>query len=123
MSGEQKDKDNSKTNVSFGGGSAVAVTGILGGMAIAVGIPWIVLEHGKDLDPKLLMVLALTGLIAGGLVALVSAFFGLVIPRDVAHDSAGWDDWKKWAEKDWSEDADWAKKVKKKLKGKLGQKE
>jgi hypothetical protein len=98
MSEESKNQEKASANVLFGGGTAIAVVGILGGVGIALGFPWIVLAYGQALGPKYLMVFVIAALITGGLVALTSAFFGLVMPRSVA-DAANWqEDWKKWAE-------------------------
>ena len=113
-------------NVSFGGGSAIAVTGIIGGVVLALGFPTVVLVFGQSLGPTLLVVFVLSGLVMGGLVALTAAFFGLVIPRQVnggapmdwreiksfIHEFRDWKDvdWKHWDEDDWEK---WAERKKK----------
>ncbi len=99
MSEEPKNHEKGHTNVLFGGGTAIAVIGVLGGVGIALGFPWIILAYGQALGPKLLMIFVITGLVIGGLLALTSAFFGLVMPRAMA-DAPPWhqDDWKEWAE-------------------------
>lgn len=85
MSEELKEKEKVQANVVFGQGSAIAVTGIIGGVVLALGFPWIVLAYGQPLGATLVVIFVLSGLVLGGLVALTSAFFGLVIPR-----ASGW---------------------------------
>jgi hypothetical protein len=116
MNEESKDPEKIHANVLFGEGTLIAVTGIIGGVALALGFPWVVLAHGQGLGSTLLVVFVLGGLLLGGLVALTSAFFGLVMPRQVGGGAPGglndWIRWgmecKKWGEKDWADGADWA---------------
>jgi hypothetical protein len=127
MSDEKREPEKVHANVVFGGGNLVAVTGIIGGVVLALGFPWIVLAYGQALGPTLLVVFIISGLSAGGLVALVSAFFGLVIPREVGGGAPPWwiselkswrkewkdwgdVDWKNWTEQEWK---DWVEKKKK----------
>ncbi len=127
MNEEFKNQEKVHANVSFGGGNMIAVTGIIGGVVLALGFPWIVLAYGQALGATLLVIFVLSGLGLGGLVALTSAFFGLVMPRQVgggapadwireiksfAREFREWDevDWKNWDEKDWK---NWAEKKKK----------
>ena len=126
MTEEMKDEQKVHANVLFRSGGAVAVTGIIGGVVVAVGFPWIVLANGQSLGPTLITIFVLTGLLFGGLVALVAAFFGLVIPQQVNGGGGGFwgrhalkhwlkhhwhegpgGDWKNWTEKEWKE---WAEK-------------
>lgn len=111
MSEEMKEKEHVKANVVFGAGSEIAVTGIIGGVVLALGFPWIVLAYGQALGPTLIVVFVLSGLVLGGVVALTSAFFGLVMPKHVDGSSPSWwgpEGWKSWC-RDWEdlEDADW----------------
>ncbi len=76
------------------GGSHVAVAGVFAGMGIALGGPAILLSLGQSLGPVVLTVLVVIALAGGGLVALVSAFFGQVIPSRVH--SGPWLDPKQW---------------------------
>lgn len=62
-------------------------------MAIAIGVPWVLLVNGQTLGAPVLTTLIIVALCAGGLVALVSAFFGLVIPR---HVQGRWMDPERW---------------------------
>ncbi|MGH7441250.1 MAG: hypothetical protein ACREKE_01105 [bacterium] len=64
----------------FGGGR-VAVAGIVAGLGIALGVPTILLSLGQNLGQVVLTVLVVLALAGGALVCVVSAFFGLVIPR------------------------------------------
>lgn len=75
--------------VRFGGLRLVALAGILGGVAIAVGVPWVTLVYGQGLWQVVKLVLILLALVAGGGVALTSAFFGIVIPAKVVKGSPG----------------------------------
>lgn len=142
MEQEAKKKEQEKVhaNVQFGTGNAIAVTGILAGVAIALGFAWIVLEHGQVLGSTLVVIFVLSALFIGGVVALVSAFFGLVMPRQVDGGAPfGRYPWRHWARKhwcDWAHDEDlddedtddwskedwkaWGEKMKKKWKGKMG---
>ncbi len=79
--------------MSFGGGR-VAVAGIVGGFGIAVGGSAVLLGLGQSLGPAVLTVLVVLALVGGGLVCLVSAFFGLVIPRHLGQ--GPWMDPEKW---------------------------
>jgi hypothetical protein len=65
------------------GGKGVAWAGILGGVAIALGLPLVVLLYGQFLGPVVVAILTIVALIMGGAVALVAAFFGAVIPAKV----------------------------------------
>lgn len=71
----------------FGGGGVefhkqwfLPATGVIGGVAIALGVPWIVLVHGSQLNTAAQIVLIFLAVIGGGLITLASAFFGLVLP-------------------------------------------
>jgi hypothetical protein len=125
MSEEQKESEKIHANVQFrSGGTTIAVAGIAGGACIALGFPLIVLVWGQSLGAVLLTIFILCGLLVGGLVALVGAFFGLVIPQQVngggampwgRHAFKHWakrhwcdppeGDWKNWTEQEWK---DWA---------------
>ena len=75
----------SKGKVTFGGRS-VALFGILGGVVIAVGVSGIALLSPQDLGSSARLTLAAMALIIGGGVALVAAFFGSVMPKEVEGD-------------------------------------
>ncbi len=51
MQPEPKDLEQNQHEhgVSFGGGGHVAVAGTLSGMAIAIGVPWVLLANGQSL--------------------------------------------------------------------------
>lgn len=58
--------------------------GVLGGVAIALGLTWLVLVYGSDLSAGAKVALIILGLGAGTLVATVSAVVGITIPRTVS---------------------------------------
>ncbi len=69
-------------NVSFGNKSA-SVSGVLGGVAVALGVPWIILNYGQVLAQNVQTWLVIGSVALGGFIVLVSAFFGLVLPTQV----------------------------------------
>ncbi|HTA17065.1 MAG TPA: hypothetical protein VK786_04900 [bacterium] len=90
------DEDQSRKNdpdLRFGSG-LVAVAGVISGLGIAVGVPAILLSLGQNLGQTVLTVLVVLALAGGALVCLVSAFFGLVIPRHLR--GGPWMDPDKW---------------------------
>ena len=107
-----------QSGVSFGAGNLVAAVGTLSGMAIALGVPWVLLANGQSLGSPVLTTLIIVALCVGGLVSLTSAFFGLVIPRHVRGRFMDPEHWRKfamererwhmarkhWRSKDWMED-------------------
>jgi hypothetical protein len=118
MSEEMNQPEKIHGKVSFGEGNVIAVTGIIGGTAVALGIPWIVLSHSQGLSTALIVTFVVVGLLIGGAVAAASAVLGLVMPREVGGGGPGqindwirWGmEWKKWSEKDWkdfAESGDW----------------
>jgi hypothetical protein len=127
MSEEQKHAEKVHADVTFGRGDLIGMTGIIGGVVLALGFSWIVLAYGQALGATLTVIFVLAGLLMGGLVALVSAFFGLVMPRQVGGGAPSWImgeiktwikhhrdwdevDWEHWTEQDWRA---WAEKKKK----------
>ncbi len=88
-------QDQGNPALQFGGGGAVATMGVFSGMAIAIGVPWVLLAFGQSLGSGPLVTLIVIALASGGLVALTSAFFGLVMPRHI-HGGA-WMDPERWA--------------------------
>lgn len=79
-----------RKDVEFNNAGGVAVAGILGGVVFGLGAAYIALAHGEVLGPKIQTVMVIVGLSLGGLVALTSAFFGLVIPRHVTKEPRDW---------------------------------
>ena len=145
MNEEQKKPEKIHANVLFGEGTLIAVTGVIGGVVLALGFSWIVMAHGQALGTTLIVIFVLAGLVFGGTVAVASAVLGLVMPRQVGGGAPGdindwvkWGmEWKKWSEKDWKDWADygdwaepdyqnwtladwkaWGQKMKEKYKGK-----
>jgi hypothetical protein len=133
------ENDGANGDVHFGGGYAIAVTGIVAGLSIVLGFSWILLAYGQVLGTTVITVLLAGSLIVGGGVAVVSAFFGLVMPRLVrgrwrgpwprhkwgSHcgtpgEPFGFQDWaemdfENWTQQDWK---NWAEKMKQKWVGK-----
>ena len=77
-----------KSNVQFGG-PYLAILGVIAGVVIAVCLPLIVLVYGQSLGTTVLTLLIILALIAGGIIAFISAFFGTVMPRVVEHNQGG----------------------------------
>jgi hypothetical protein len=73
----------------FGGGGVTSVAGVLGGVAFAIGVPYIVLNFGQVLSPAMVTGVVIGALVIGGLVCLVSAFFGLVMPTHIPDEHGG----------------------------------
>jgi apolipoprotein N-acyltransferase len=79
------EKPNNETGVKFGSHTIAGVAGVLGGVAFAIGVPWVLLAHGQILGATVLTWLV-SGAIAGGcLISLTAAFFSLVMPSSVNH--------------------------------------
>lgn len=62
---------------------SISLFGVLGGVVIAVGLPYIVLAFGGDLSSGAKVALIILGLLAGSLIALASAVVGIAIPKKV----------------------------------------
>jgi len=77
-------------DVEFNNAGGVAVAGILGGVVLGLGASYLALAYGAVLGPKIQTIMVIVGLSLGGLVALTSAFFGLVIPRHVSREPKDW---------------------------------
>jgi hypothetical protein len=91
----QQEKNQEMQGVRFGEGNSIATTGILSGVAIAVGGPWVLLAFGQSLGIYVLTGLIILCVLCGGALSVVAAFFGLVIPRHVhggLADTKGWMD-------------------------------
>jgi hypothetical protein len=83
-----------KSNVQFNA-AVVIIPGLIAGVLIALGVPAIILIWGHSLSPNMQITAILTGVGFGGLIGVVSAFFGAVIPSSVNHGT----DWQKPGEK------------------------
>jgi hypothetical protein len=95
---EQGTSKESQPDLRFGNGM-VAVAGAISGMAIALGGTAAVLYLGQGLGAVLQCTLVIIALGGGSLVCLVSAFFGLVMPRHLR--GGPWmdpDKWRRFAE-------------------------
>jgi len=65
----------------------LALPGMLAGVAIAVGVPYVVLAHGPQLSGVVHTILIICSLLLGSLVALVAVFFGTVIPKEMSKET------------------------------------
>lgn len=61
----------------------ISLFGVMGGVVIAVGLPYIVLAFGSDLSSGAKVALIILGLLAGSLIALASAVVGIAMPKTV----------------------------------------
>ena len=76
--------------VTFSSGTiVVGVVGVLGGVAIACGVPVIVIKLGSHLPGWFHGLVIVLALLIGGLTALVSAFFAIAVPKEA---QSGWAD-------------------------------
>ena len=71
--------------VEFGSGKVMSVIGLIAGGAIAVGVPWVVVSNSSAAGLGSFAVCLLSGLgIVGGVaLAIVTAFFSIVVPKKV----------------------------------------
>jgi hypothetical protein len=81
------EKGNERDGIKFSSGMG-SVPGVVGGVLLAVGVPFVLLNYGQILGEGKLFVLVAGSVIGGGLIILVSAFFGLVMP---SHIDGNWD--------------------------------
>lgn len=58
--------------------------GVLGGVAIALGLPWLILVYGGDLSGGAKLTLIILALAAGTLMGIASAVVGITIPTAVS---------------------------------------
>jgi hypothetical protein len=86
------------TEIRFGNG-AISAVGAVSGMGIAIGAPWVLLEHAAILGQVATTCLVVLALAMGGAISLVSAFFGLVMPRRVGGPFGDPKAWAAWGEK------------------------
>ena len=63
--------------------AAISVSGVFGGVLMAMGVPWIVLAFGQTLGHGVLTTLCILAIVLGGTVSLTAAFFGLVMPSQI----------------------------------------
>jgi hypothetical protein len=64
-------------------GAKISLLGVIAGVAIAIAVPYMALIYGQFLGPVVVTIIVLTALCIGGVIALVAAFFGAVIPTTV----------------------------------------
>ena len=83
-------------DMSFGG-AAAGIAGAISGGIIAVFVPYVLLAFGANLGPNVQTALIIAALGIGGLVCLVSTFFGLVMPRRIPGAWTRPEHWQGWA--------------------------
>jgi len=91
---DTKENKKEENGVRFGGHGLTGLAGVVGGVAFAVLVPWVLLVHGQILGGTVLTTLVMIAVIGGGVIALTAAFFSLVMPSSVGHHNH-WDDWEK----------------------------
>jgi len=69
--------------VEFARGHALAIAATFAGVAIAIGVPAVVLGLGHSLTPQMQLWLVVLAICIGGLTSLTAAFFGAVMPSSV----------------------------------------
>ncbi len=74
--------------VTFGRGMSMA--GVFGGVAIALGLPAIMVTWGAHLPVQLVGAVIVMALLMGGVCVLVSAFFSSVMPEQVESAEVMW---------------------------------
>jgi hypothetical protein len=62
-------------------GKSLALAGVIGGVVIAVGLPALLVLFGQFLGAGIITALTIIALMTGGGLAIISAFFGTVIPN------------------------------------------
>ena len=67
----------------FSASSLLGYFGVLGGVAIALGLPWLILVHGFFLSEIARLAVIVLSLLIGGLLAVASAVIGITIPSTV----------------------------------------
>jgi len=80
-----------REEVTFGGGWVIGV-GLLASVAIAFGLPAIVVVYGQSMGAIAQTIIILCALLAGGVIGAISTFFGIVIPKKVTEGGGrhGW---------------------------------
>lgn len=93
------ENEDRECGVRFGGSNPTGSVGIVMGACIALGVPFIVLSQGAPLGITAQLWLSLLGIVCGAGVAVVSAFFGLVMPSRVAGQFMNPERWMEFAER------------------------
>ncbi len=67
----------------FSASSLLGYFGVLGGVAIALGVPWLILAYGASFSERARLAIIILALLVGGLLAVASAVVGITIPTTV----------------------------------------
>ena len=70
---------------------------MLSGVAISIGVPYVVLAQGANLGNGVQTALIIAALVVGGSVSIASAVLGLVMPRRIPGAWTQAEHWKGWA--------------------------
>ncbi len=71
--------------------SAASIFGSIAGVAIAIGVPYVILVHGQSLGSQTQVTFLWLGIISGAVISAMSAFFGLVLPSQVGGHGQPWE--------------------------------
>lgn len=66
----------------------LAAAGLPAGVAIALGLPALLLLYGQFLGAIAITILVALAVVFGGGLAIVSTFFGTIMPKEVTHGDA-----------------------------------
>ena len=66
------------------GGKMTALIGALGGVAVAAGLPTVILLYGTNLGVVAQVIVIILALLIGGAITAVSAVLGIVIPSSAS---------------------------------------
>ena len=71
-------------------GKVMGFLGLLAGVAIAIGVPWVVLTNAAhaELGSVASTLLSIVGIVGGVALAIVATFFSIVIPKKVGSHSS-----------------------------------
>ena len=64
----------------FESSSPLGYFGLVGGLVIAVGLPWLMLVYGSDLSAAVRVTVIILALCAGALLAIASIVIGITVP-------------------------------------------
>lgn len=71
------------------GGKQAAMVGVVGGVAVAAGLPTVILIYGAHLGVPAQVALVILALLIGGVVTVISAVLGIVIPTSASGGTRG----------------------------------
>jgi hypothetical protein len=75
----------SKSSIQFS--KNLSIFGLLAGIFITLGLPYIILVYGKHLSEGIQVMFIIMAVVGGGLITLIAVFFGIVIPKKLEDNS------------------------------------